>query len=704
MKFSFKGLLIIALSTWFGGLLLLTLLILSVSKDLPSLEQLEHYEPRLVTKLISANDQVIKEFYTQKRVYVPMERIPENLLNALLATEDRRFYNHWGVDQIRLGKAVIVDVSTMSTKQGASTITQQLARNLYFTHKQTISRKLKELITAIQIEQHYSKREILEMYLTQTYFGGGAYGVQAAAQKFFSKNVEELEIEECALLVAVLKAPSRYSPIYKPERAKKRRNLVLYNIYSWGKIDYVAYRMAADKEMTLNVSAGESPLGVAPYFTEYIRQELEKKEDIYGFDYYSDGLTVQTTLDSRLQYIAEEAVASQLTFLDDIFLESFARRQLMPFLASQYPELEPDSLDSLVQDTALVDSLVKDKLAVQAALIALEVGTGKILAMVGGRDFGAYKWNRAVQMARQPGSSFKPFVYLTALDNGYPVTYQLLNQDVVIDDGHGNRWTPMNYDHSRGGLTTLREGLRRSLNLITVRLVQEVVPSRMVVDYAKRLGISTPLAAVDALALGSSAIIPLESAAAYSAFGAAGVLAKPYGINYIEDKNGNIIEENAPDRRIVISEQTAYMITNLLQTVIDRGTGGSARWKFKFYRKAAGKTGTTNEYTDAWFVGYTPQICTCVWVGLDDPFMTLGHGQSGARAALPIWAKFMKAGHDTLGLPWEDFERTEGIVEIDVCKDTYEIARKSCPNTETELFIEKYAPLDSCGVHLGKRW
>ena len=704
MKFSFKGTVIIALSTWFGGLLLLSLLIMSVSKDLPSLEQLEHYEPRLITKLISADEEVIKEFYTQKRVYVPMERIPDNLLNALLATEDRRFYNHWGVDVIRLMKAIVVDISTMSKKQGASTITQQLARNLYFTHKQTIARKLKELITAIQIERHYSKREILEMYLTQTYFGGGAYGVQAASQKFFGKNVEELELEECALLVAVLKAPTRYSPIYKPERAEKRRNLVLYNIYSWGKIDYVTYRMTADKEMVLNVSQGEGPLGIAPYFTEYLRQELEEKEEIYGFDYYSDGLTVYTTIDSRLQFIAEEAVASHLPFLDEVFLDSFAKRQLMPFLASQFPELEPDSLDSLVLDTALVDSVVKDKLAVQAALVALEVSTGKILAMVGGRDFDAYKWNRAVQMARQPGSSFKPFVYLTAIDNGYPVTYQLLNQDVVIDDGRGNRWTPMNYDQSRGGLTTLREGLRRSLNLITVRLVQEVVPARMVVDYAKLMGISTPLAAVDALALGSSAIIPLESAAAYSAFASGGVLARPYGITAIEDKNGNLIEENAPERQIVISEQTAYMMTNLLQTVIDRGTGGSARWRHRFYRKAAGKTGTTNEYTDAWFVGYTPQICTVVWVGLDDPFMTLGHGQTGSRAALPIWAKFMKAGHDTLGLPWEDFARPDGIVEIDVCKDTYQIARKYCPNTETELFIEKYAPIDSCNVHLGRRW
>ena len=704
MRLSWKKLLIIGAASWIGGGLMVGILFLLVSKDLPSLEQLEQYAPRLVTRLISSDGVVIKEFYTQRRVYVPLERMPVYLEQAVLSTEDRRFYRHWGVDVIRLMKAIMVDISTFSKKQGASTITQQLARNLYFTHKQTMSRKLKEFITAIQIERHYSKQEILEMYLTQTYFGGGAYGIQAAGQRYFSKDVEELTLDECALLIAVLKAPTRYSPIHNPINALRRRNLVLYNMYRWGHINRRDYLTARAKPLDLNTSEETESVGIAPYFTEYIRQQLEEKEDTYGFDYYHDGLTIYTTINAQLQGIAEEAVASYLPYLDQRFLESFAEKQLMPFLAAQFPEMTPDSLDSLSQDSVLVDSLLKDKLAVQVAFVALEPGTGKILAMIGGRDFMEYKFIRAVQSIRQPGSAFKPFAYLAAIDNGYPPTYRLLNQDVVIEDADGKRWTPHNYDYSRGSLTTLRDGLRLSHNLVAVRLVQEVVPPRMVVDYARKMGITSRLAAVDAIALGASSVTPIELTAAYGGFAAGGVFAKPYGIVRIEDKNGNIIEENAPAREVVISEQTAYMMTNLLQTVVDAGTGGSARWKYHFYRPAAGKTGTTNGYTDAWFIGFTPQICAGVWVGLDDPFMSLGKGQSGSRAALPIWARFMKAAHDSLGLEVEDFIRPEGIIEMNVCSETYDIASKYCPNPIMELFIEKYAPTDSCKLHRGKSW
>jgi len=694
---------LIGIISWLAGMGALAGLFYSVSDDLPPLEMLEQYSPRLVTRIVSADSVTLKELYTQKRVWVPLDKMPEHLLDAVLATEDRRFYRHWGVDLIRLIKAVIIDVTTLSTKQGASTITQQLARNLYFTHKQTISRKLKEMITAVQIEKRYSKREILEMYLTQTYFGGGAYGVQAASQRYFGKDVGQINLEEAALLTAMLKAPSRYSPLYDPDRALLRRNLVLYNIYSWGKIDRKTYKAAMSRPIELNPSESDSPLGIAPYFTEYVRKQLEAKEKTYNFDYYADGLTVYTTLDSRLQAIAEQVIAAELPDLDKVFQRSFAQRQIMPFLASEYPELSPEEIEALAEETSLVDSLIQNKMTVQAALIALEPSTGKILAMVGGRDFGAYKWNRAVQMARQPGSSFKPFVYLTAIDNGYPVTYRLLNQDVVIDEGNGKRWTPKNYDLSRGGLTSLREALRWSLNLVTVRLVQEVVPPEMVVDYAKRMGITTPIDAVDAIALGSSSLIPVEAAAAFSAFAAGGVLANPYGIIRIDDKNGKTLEENSPQKKVVISEQTAYMMTSLLQTALDKGTGGSARWKYKFFRKAAGKTGTTNEYIDAWFIGYTPQICCCVWVGLDDPFMTLGRGQSGSKAALPIWAQFMKTAHDTLELPWKDFDRPAGIVELPICKDTYMIATPYCPSHFNEIFIAKYALTDTCNIHRGRR-
>ena len=707
---SIRKLILVGVITWILGLASIAGLFALVAKDLPSLEQLENWNPRLITRIISADDVVIKEFYTQRRIYVPLDLMPENLVDAVLATEDRRFYRHWGVDIIRVTKAIMVDIITLSKKQGASTITQQLARNIYFDHKQTISRKMKELITAIQIERHYSKREIMEMYFTQTYYGGGAYGMQAAAQRYFSKDVEYLNLQECALLVAVLKAPSRYSPIYHLEKAKKRRNLVLMNMYLRGFIGVDEYKRAVASPIELYPSEAESPLGIAPYFTEYIRQQLEEKGERYGFDYYHDGLNVYTTLDSRLQYFAEQAVADQLVFLDDRFLDKFTKNQLLPFLAERFPGQPLDSLELMVQDTALIDSLLENKLTVQVAFVAIEPGTGKILAMIGGRDFSQYKFNRVVQAVRQPGSAFKPFVYLAAIDNGYPPTFRLLNQDVVVNDGSGKRWTPQNYDHSRSGLTSLREGLRRSLNLVTVRLVQEIVPPKMVVDYAHKMGMTTRLRTVDAIALGASGVIPLEIVNAYAAFDAGGVLAKNYGIVRIEDRFGNIIEENKPVRKVVISEQSAYMMTNLLQTVIDVGTGGSARWSFGFYQKAAGKTGTTNGFTDAWFIGYTPRICAGVWTGLDDPYMSLGEGQSGARAVLPIWANFMKAAYDSLTdndgyfpLPAKDgFIRPSGIVEIEICEDTFQPATRYCPNTFKEVFIEKYAPSDSCSIHWGK--
>jgi penicillin-binding protein 1A len=307
-----------------------------------------------------------------------------------------------------------------------------------------------------------------------------------------------------------------------------------------------------------------------------------------------------------------------------------------------------------------------------------------------------------VQAVRQPGSVFKPFVYLTAIDNGYPPTFRLLNQDVVMIDGSGKRWAPPNYDYSRGGLTSLRDGLKKSLNLVTIRLVQEAVPPAKVVDYAKRLGFTTTIDAVDAIALGSSGVIPLEVVSAFCVFGDGGVLTQPYLIERIEDRNGTIIERNLPEKREVISEQTAYMMTSLMQSVMNEGTGGSARWQYGFTREAAGKTGTTNEFTDAWFIGYTPQICAGVWVGLDDPAYSLGRGQSGSEAALPIWALFMKSVHDSLHLPEAHFTKPEGMTYLDICKDTYQIATPYCPKTFKELFIAKYAPTDSCKTHKGK--
>jgi len=332
-------------------------------------------------------------------------------------------------------------------------------------------------------------------------------------------------------------------------------------------------------------------------------------------------------------------------------------------------------------------------------LVAVEPSTGDILAMVGGRDFGKSKFNRPVQSIRQPGSVFKPFSYIAAIDNGYSPTFQLLNQDVVIINADGSRWVPQNYDLSHGGMTTLREGLRRSLNLVAVRLVQEVVPPRLVRKYARQLGISTPIAAVDAIALGSSGVYPIEITSAFSALANGGIRCQPRSITEIRDRFGDEIASYPITREIALDSATAFIITNMLETVMNRGTGGSVRWKYKFYKTAAGKTGTTNDFTDAWFMGFTPRMACGVWVGLDDPSESLGPGQAGSRAALPIWAVFMKSVYDSLGWEDQDFVMPRDVVKLEICDETKELATPYCPVRKWEVFREDAQPLNKCHKH-----
>ena len=345
---------------------------------------------------------------------------------------------------------------------------------------------------------------------------------------------------------------------------------------------------------------------------------------------------------------------------------------------------------------------LRDKLLVQSSFVALDTRTGAILAMVGGRPDYPDQFNRATQSLRQPGSVFKPFVYTTAIDNGVAVTKQLLNQPVVLNirnaDGEWVKWMPQNYDGTTGGLTTIREGLRRSLNLISVRMIQEVVPAQAVKQTARRMGMSTDIRAVDAIALGTSEVHLLEIVAAYGTFANKGVYCKPFGITRIEDRYGNVLKEYYPKRKEVLSTETSYIMTNLLQTVLDRGTGGSVRWKYHFYHPAAGKTGTTQGWTDAWFVGYSPYIAAGAWFGVDDPQVSLGQGSDGSKAALPAWARFMKASHDTLTYGHLEFEQPEKVLDIKICQITKALPRNLCP-LETEIFIADTEPETLCSVH-----
>lgn len=672
-----------------------------LARDLPSLEQLERYDPRLTTTVLSADGEVIKELYTQRRIYVPYDQLPRDLIEALIATEDRRFYDHWGMNLGRIMRAMLINISALSIRQGASTITQQLARNLYLSAEQTLSRKLKEALTALQIERTYSKREILEMYLTQAYFGHGAYGIEAASEKYFGKSAQDLTLPECALLVAQLKAPSHYSPFRRPDAALGRRNLILRFLFESGYINRGQYEVAATTPLNVDQDKAEDSQGTALYFTEDVRQQLEKLGEEIGFDYYKDGLTIYTTLDSRLQYCAERAVKGHLDTLQAKFFTRYLEEDAPGLIKEKFPDLDDVELAEFLSDTVKIDSIFKDQARIQVAFVALDPASGRVLAMVGGRDFTESKFNRATQAIRQPGSVFKAFVYTAAIDNGYPPTFRLLNQDVVVHMPDGSRWTPPNYDRSRGGLTTLRYGLKKSLNLVTVRLVQEIVQPRDVVRYAHQMGITTKLDAVDAIALGSSGVIPIELTAAYGAFANRGVHCEPFSIIRISNRDGDVLYEQTLQRKVALSEETAYIVTDMLKSVMIDGTGISAKYKYGFRRPAAGKTGTTNDYTDAWFVGFTPQLVAGVWVGLDDPAISLGEGESGARAALPIWATFMKATYDTLGWEVADFVMPTGVAKMEICQDSFQRARDFCPNIIEEVFRVEDAPIDMCPLHTG---
>ncbi len=680
------------------AVLLSGLVIFLLSRDLPSLSDLEKAgDPFLVTRIISSDGKVLSELFKQRRVKVPFEQMPKHLINATVASEDRLFWNHWGLDLKRIFYLGFRNILTMKIQGGASTITQQLARKLYLYPQKTLIRKLREQLSAIQIERTYSKTEILEMYLNQMPLGRGAHGVQSASRAYFDKNVEDLNIEESALIVGLLQLPYGY---YNPDQdslaAKKRRNVVMQSM--------VACHFLTETEYD---SISQLPLGVlyqkekanviAPYFCEHIRREMQKK---YGMSLYTGGLSIYTTLDTRIQACADSAVKAFIPSLEKKIRKQILDKRLFADWFNP-PLKEPEEFRKFYSDTALVDSMMEAKATLQVALVALNSTNGDVLAMVGGRDFEKSKWNRAIQMARQPGSAFKPFVYTVAIDNGYPTTLELLNQPVVLIMYDGTRWSPKNYDGSTGGPTTLREGLKRSLNLVSARLIQEVVPADKVVRYAKNFGFTSQINPYDAIALGSDVVYPIELTSAYSVFANHGVHVESNFILRVEDKDGNILEESIPKRKEVIGEETAFIMTDMMRSVLDDqgGTGTAARYRYNFYRPAAGKTGTTNDYRNAWFEGFTPQITAGVWVGFDDERITLGDNQTGSAAALPIWASFMRMAHDTMQYPVEKFVMPPGVVRLKVCSETKKIATEACPVIWDEVFLKRLAPTDTCDVH-----
>ena len=571
---------------------------IALTHDLPQIRALEHFKPDAVTRIYSVDKVLLAELFIEKREPVALETIPRHLTAALVATEDRKFYKHSGVDLKGIARAIIKDIKAGEFVEGASTITQQLAKTLFLTPRKTLVRKIKEAILAFQLERRYTKNEILELYLNQVYFGSGAYGVESAAKIFFGKSAKDLNLSECALVAGMPKSPSRYSPLVNPDLAIKRRNTVLRQMRDTGIIPDTIYQQAV-KEALYTDSRRSSP-SKAPYFVEYVKSSLE--DELGSTRLYKGGLSVYTTLDFQLQRAAAGAVADGLAALTDRMQQA------------QIKEAAP-----------------------QAALTSIDLTTGGILAMVGGKDFYASRFNRATQALRQPGSAFKPFVYAYAIEQGFAQNKKILDAPVVYKGAQdGADWKPQNFSLGYKGEMTLRHALAISQNIPAVRLLQILGP-QPVAQFAHQLGIRSHLASNLSLALGTSEVSLTDLTAAYAVFPNKGERIEPYGILEVVDRQGRVIWRTKPQKRLVISRSTAAIVTNMLEGVVKEGTGRRAQVLGK---AVAGKTGTTNDYKDALFVGFSARIIAGVWVG-QDRGGSLGDRETGARAALPIWIDFM---------------------------------------------------------------
>ena len=700
-----------------------------LAQDLPSLDLLQNYQPSLVTTVYSDDRQPIGQFFIERRILTPLEEIPKSLTQAVIATEDVRFFEHPGLDYIGILRAAWTNLRHGGRKvEGASTITQQLARSLFLSAERSYDRKLRELILAYKMEAVSTKEQILETYLNQIYFGQGAYGVASAAQSYFGKEIGKLTLAESGFLAGLPKSPSRFSPFTNYERAKKRQEHVLARMEEAGFITAAERDSAIAEELKFRRPGSEH---VAPYFVEHVRQQLIAK---YGETMvYKGGLQIHTTLNLEMQRAAEKAflagirevdkrqgwrgpkktvdpatiqvpgapvsdqplkpgdladgvvlkqakdhyvvqvgdVTAKLSFDDmawakrvlkgadptaDAIVSADVKKALKPgdVIEVGVKKIAKDGMLLMLEQTPLVEG----------GLIALDPRTGAIRAMVGGYDFSRSEYNRAVQAHRQPGSAFKPVIYATAMSQGLSPASQILDAPVVYEQVEDDKiWKPENYGRKFHGMVTLREALTHSHNLATVRLLDKV-GIKNVIEFAKTVGVTSPLPADLSLGLGSSSVGLLELTSVYGVFLNKGTRAEPFAIKVAKDNTGKTLEAAEEQPHEIIAKETAYLITNMMEDVIQKGTGQAAK---VLDRPLAGKTGTTNEYINAWFIGGAPNLVTGVYVGFDDR-RPLGDGETGARAALPIWIQFMKEA--LAQLPVMPFEIPDGVTFVKVDPST----------------------------------
>lgn len=700
----------------------------AISRGIPSIKEISEYRPLDGTKVYDDEDSLLGELKIEKGIYVPIQNIPEHMINAVIAIEDARFWRHEGIDYLAIIRAIAKDIFYGELKEGGSTITQQLAKVMFLTPEKTIKRKLREAALAIKIEKNLDKKAILELYLNKVYFGHGAYGVEMASRIYFGKSVKDLTLSEAAIIAGLIRAPSAYSPYNNIRRARGRQLTVLSRMEGEGFIKRSEKEKALEQPIYL--SSKRRDIEVNNYFLEYIRKYLVEK---YGEEtVYRKGLNVYATLNKKAQLSAAKELQAGLQALDkrrgwrgpidhkeDINIErekersepassvvteanevlsglvlevkkneaviksrgiigklsikdaqwastvinpkTAKRKTLKDFALTQI--LTPGDIIKVrvksVHNNEVLFALEQDP-EVQGAVVGLEPDTGFIRTLVGGYDFIKSEYNRALYAKRQPGSAFKPIIYAAALDDDFTPASIIVDEPVTYYGGPKGKWTPENYDHKFYGPTSLREALTYSRNVVTVKLV-EAVGINKVIEFARKVGIQGEMPHDLTLALGSLSLTPFELACCYSVFANEGMQVKPVAIKYITDKQGRILESNEPEAVEAISPQTAFLITSLLEEVVKNGTG----WRAKALgRPVAGKTGTTNEYRDAWFVGYTPDLVAVVWVGFDD-MRSLGSQETGSRAASPIWVAFMQDVLKDESEP-EGFTPPEGIVSCTV--------------------------------------
>jgi len=648
----------------------------------PPVDSLNDYTPRQTSKLYAADGRFIAELGLERRTLVKLDEIPPNVQQAFVIVEDKRFYSHAGIDWSRVAGALVRDILARSWDEGFSTITMQLARNVFperISREKTLVRKIKEGKVAREIERKFDKKKILELYLNQINLGNGAYGVETASQRYFGKSVRDLNIAEAATLAALPKAPERYNPKRHPERAIQRRNTVIELMRRNGAITDEQAREARAYPLQLanKTDAGDT----APYFVEWVRKQLDQQ---FGRQLYEQGLRVYTTLDLDMQLAAERALERQLRRIEAGRFGKFTGESYEHYIARSIAGAEPGENSPYLQ----------------GAFVAIDPRNGSVKAMVGGRDFYDSKFNRATQALRQPGSSFKPIVYAAAVQNGRSPSYILQDTAISVNQGTGTPWTPKNYDGRFEGPMPMRRGLFESRNMIAIQVGLEL-GENTIINEARNFGITTPIPPYPSIFIGSADVYPIEMISSYAPFANQGIRATPNAIVRVENARQEVLWQQTPSRTTVLSPEEAWIMVDMMKDVVRRGTAAGSVWGAGFHYPAGGKTGTTNDGTNVWFIGYTADLLAGVWIGFDKPKKIMSDAQGG-RLAAPAWTAFMTDVYRQRPAP-PDWPRPVSIIAREIDYTTGLLQTPYCPRNVvgTEVYIPGTEPTRECDVHMG---